>query len=152
MIEAIKRVLAEIDALPEGLEGYFSDSFADALSELRQACKETLAQPEPETTGWIHLKEFGYAPGDYMMHCRDCKQEVIGVDKRALRCKDCAENLYKNKPAPAPFGYLCDWGNDKDGGTNQVFYYGEPGSAIGDDWNVYPKIHHNLPLYTHPKE
>jgi hypothetical protein len=51
-----------------------------------------------------------------------------------------------------PYGYLCDWGNNRDGSTDQVFYYGEPGSATVDDWNAYPKIHTNLPLYTHPME
>lgn len=58
-----------------------------------------------ETMDWIHLKEFGYAPGGYMMRCMDCKKEVIGVDKRALRCKDCAEDLYKNKPQSEPVAW-----------------------------------------------
>jgi uncharacterized protein YukE len=38
--EAMKQMVAEIDALPDGLEGYFSDSFSDALSKLRQAIRE----------------------------------------------------------------------------------------------------------------
>jgi hypothetical protein len=49
-----------------------------------------------------------------------------------------------------PFGYLCDWGNDSYGLPRQTVYYGEPGSAIEDDWSVYPKVHHNLPIYTTP--
>jgi hypothetical protein len=43
MKEAMKQIIAEIDALPEGLEGYFSDAFADNLAKVREA----LAQPEP---------------------------------------------------------------------------------------------------------
>ena len=46
-----------------------------------------------------------------------------------------------------PFGYLCDWG-DKNGLTNQTIYYGEPGSSTVDDWNDYPKVHENTPLFT----
>jgi len=44
MKEAMKQIIAEIDALPEGLEGYFSDAFADNLAKVREA----LAQPEQE--------------------------------------------------------------------------------------------------------
>ena len=43
MKEAMKQIIAEIDALPEGLGGYFSDAFADNLAKVREA----LAQPEP---------------------------------------------------------------------------------------------------------
>lgn len=50
----------------------------------------------------------------------------------------------------APFGYLCDWG-DKNGLQRVAFYYGEPGSATQDDWNEFPKVHLNLPLYTTPQ-
>jgi hypothetical protein len=50
-----------------------------------------------------------------------------------------------------PFGYLCDWGDDSYGLTRQTFYYGERGSPTLDDWNEYPKVHHNLPLYTTPQ-
>jgi hypothetical protein len=42
--EAMKQIIAEIDALPEGLEGYFSNAFADNLAKVREA----LAQPEQE--------------------------------------------------------------------------------------------------------
>ena len=39
-IEKMKQMVAEIDALPEGLEGYFTESFSDALFKLRQAIAE----------------------------------------------------------------------------------------------------------------
>ena len=39
------------------------------------------------------LHKFRYAPGDYFNHCWDCKSEFIG-DKRAHRCKSCAETLW----------------------------------------------------------
>lgn len=37
------------------------------------------------------LRDFGYAPGSYTMKCPDCQREVWDVDKRARRCKECAE-------------------------------------------------------------
>ena len=46
MKEAMKQIIAEIDALPEGLEGYFSDAFADNLAKVREA----LAQSEQINT------------------------------------------------------------------------------------------------------
>lgn len=46
-----------------------------------------------------------------------------------------------------PFGYFCDWG-DYDGLQRIAMYYGEPGSGSINDWNVAPKVHHNLPLYS----
>jgi hypothetical protein len=48
------------------------------------------AAPVQEPEQWEHLKAYGYAPGNYMMICRGCNTEVIGVDKRASRCKPCA--------------------------------------------------------------
>lgn len=47
---------------------------------------------------WEHLREFGYAPGSYMIFsCMHCKQEALDVDKRAVCCKTCAENLYMER-------------------------------------------------------
>jgi hypothetical protein len=43
---------------------------------------------------WIHLRPFGFAPGDYMMRCPVCKEMKYDVDKRALCCEDCATELY----------------------------------------------------------
>lgn len=48
---------------------------------------------------------------------------------------------------PEPFGYFCDWG-DYQQEQRIAIYYGEPGSAIEDDWNESPKVHKNLPLFT----
>jgi hypothetical protein len=67
-----------------------------------QAAREAIrAQPAPvqEPEQWEHLKAYGYAPGNYMMTCRGCNTEVIGVDKRASRCKPCA---IKAAAQPAP--------------------------------------------------
>jgi hypothetical protein len=43
---------------------------------------------------WLHLKPYGYAPGNYMGTCRSCKQGVIGIDKRAPHCRPCAQQLH----------------------------------------------------------
>lgn len=44
-----------------------------------------------EDRSWFYLKDYGYAPGDYMITCRGCGKTVEGVDKRASRCRFCAE-------------------------------------------------------------
>ncbi len=49
-IEAMKQMVAEIYALPEGVEWYFSDSFVDALFKLRQAIEQYEKQ-EPVAWG-----------------------------------------------------------------------------------------------------
>lgn len=54
-IEAMKQMVAEIDALPEGLEGYFTESFSDALFKLRQAIAE--AEREPRTDLIARLRD-----------------------------------------------------------------------------------------------
>jgi hypothetical protein len=40
------------------------------------------------------LRACWYAPGEYMLTCRDCEKLVQGVDKRAARCRPCAVTLY----------------------------------------------------------
>jgi len=37
------------------------------------------------------LRPFGYAPGDYMVRCRQCNKQTFGADKRAIACRPCAE-------------------------------------------------------------
>lgn len=41
------------------------------------------------------LKPFGYAPGGYQMKCAICKTIAYDVDKRALRCWQCAVNSFR---------------------------------------------------------
>ncbi len=41
-----------------------------------------------------HLLRFGYAPGNYWFHCRDCGNKRAEGDKRSTRCEACAETLY----------------------------------------------------------
>jgi hypothetical protein len=43
---------------------------------------------------WEHLKEFGYAPGNYVNYCHSCRNNNAGVDKRATKCLSCAMKLY----------------------------------------------------------
>lgn len=49
-------------------------------------------------------------------------------------------------PMPDPFGYLCEWKQPMGYPPHQIVYYGEPGNAIDDDWNIHPEIHKNLPI------
>ncbi len=56
---------------------------------------------------WLHLKAYGYAPGNYMGRCRVCNTVVDGIDKRAITCRPCAEKKHAdadiaNRAAAAP--------------------------------------------------
>lgn len=44
--------------------------------------------PDPKTTE--DLRAWGYAPGGYMVRCRDCGSDDWAADKRARRCQPCA--------------------------------------------------------------
>ena len=77
----------------------------------------------------------------------------IDFEKASAMIRRLVEELDKaqyRKSNQKPYGYLCDWGNTNYGITRQVFYYTQQGSATEDDWNEIPKVHKNLPLYTHP--
>ncbi len=70
------------------------------------AAERALAQ-EPQAAGgerdWLHLKSYGYAPGNYMSRCYSCAKILPGLDKRAIRCRPCAEKLYANdRPLATP--------------------------------------------------
>lgn len=56
------------------------------LAESLEEC-----DPRPE------LRQYGYAPGRYMVKCGQCKTTVIDVDKRATCCLNCAEKIHKEK-------------------------------------------------------
>jgi hypothetical protein len=49
------------------------------------------------SAGWAHLKAYGYAPGSYSCVCFTCKK-VSDLDKRATRCRPCAEKLHAEPP------------------------------------------------------
>jgi hypothetical protein len=77
---------------------------AERLNYFKLAIAEAMltASPEPAAAGqepWGHLKRYGYAPGNYMSRCSTCDQVVSGLDKRAIRCKPCAEQLHTDPPA-----------------------------------------------------
>lgn len=59
---------------------------APAQPQLSEA--EIDAAPE-----WIHLKAYGYAPGNYMSRCHKCGDTPV-MDKRAITCRPCAETLH----------------------------------------------------------
>lgn len=41
------------------------------------------------------LRDHGYAPGGYMVKCRDCGEHPWDLDKRATRCKACATAAWR---------------------------------------------------------
>lgn len=46
--------------------------------------KDALSHRQPK---WPLM---GYAPGDYMVKCFVCGEQVMGVDKRSIHCLPCA--------------------------------------------------------------
>lgn len=53
------------------------------------------AHEQAPPVNWKHLKCYGYAPGNYMSTCFMCRRVVSGLDKRAIRCRPCAEEMLK---------------------------------------------------------
>jgi len=47
-----------------------------------------------------HLKPFGFAPGTYSNACMACTTEFVGA-KRAIRCRECAEEAFAKVTPPA---------------------------------------------------
>jgi hypothetical protein len=71
--------------------GYLSaDDIVDLVLDAALSSTPSPAVQEPQG-GWEHLKGYGYAPGNYMSRCHSCCQVVSGLDKRAMRCRPCAE-------------------------------------------------------------
>lgn len=63
-----------------------------------EAARAALAQPaasgEAPSDDWQHLKRYGYAPGNYMSKCFTCGETPVGMDKRAITCRPCAEKKH----------------------------------------------------------
>jgi len=57
-------------------------------------CAEGHEPPE-----WLHLKQYGYAPGNYMSRCHRCEKVVTGLDKRAITCLPCAQLRHAERAA-----------------------------------------------------
>jgi hypothetical protein len=70
----------------EGREGGYWSSHTHLMWQTWQAALE-----QPEQPDWLHLKRYGYAPGNYMNFCKRCGVVHAGLDKRATCCKPCAE-------------------------------------------------------------
>jgi hypothetical protein len=73
------------------------DRKCENCGEFGPCCQK---QEQGEPVAWEHLKAYGYAPGGYMMSCRGCGNQVIFVDKRASRCRSCAEAAYTKDTHP----------------------------------------------------
>ncbi len=63
-------------------------------------------QPTPD---WQHLKQYGYAPGNYMNRCVTCQQVVCDLDKRATTCRACAQHQHEAALAPPPPAQPVAW-------------------------------------------
>ncbi len=58
------------------------------------------APPLRETTLAV-LAVYGYVPGHYVGPCRDCGETVMNVEKRNLRCWECALAVALNEAVEA---------------------------------------------------
>lgn len=63
--------------------------------------REVLATGAQGATDWSHLKQYGYAPGNYMCRCGKCGEVCYDMDKRAITCRSCAEVMHAGKSVPA---------------------------------------------------
>lgn len=53
-----------------------------------------LDAPAEPRQAWEHLLAYGYAPGNYLVTCHQCKQVSGPLDKRAITCRPCAEQKH----------------------------------------------------------
>lgn len=81
------------EAVPANFVEWLKTREADSYS-CGLLVRDALAMLAATPPDWVHLKEYGYAPGDYMCKCRTCGQTTSGLDKRAITCKPCAETLH----------------------------------------------------------
>lgn len=98
--------VARIPALPISaddeatVDGVVARRANECMTKVRQhfderRAPETPAEPpRPDCEEWWHLKQYGYAPGGYIITCFDCKQKVWDCDKRASICRPCAEKRH----------------------------------------------------------
>lgn len=81
----------------------------------------SLPAPQQATPEWLHLKSYGYAPGNYMSKCLRCGQTPAGLDKRATSCRPCAEAAYADQQAtPEPVGEPWGWAIEDKHGVAQA--------------------------------
>lgn len=78
-------------------------------AEQRAALAAVQAPGVGASEDWQHLKQYGYAPGNYLAKCHFCDKVAEFIDKRATCCRPCAEArhaaLAAAQPAPAvPWG------------------------------------------------
>lgn len=52
---------------------------------------------KPDYAKYLHLRGFGYAPGDYMARCVNCNETNYNCDKRAVTCLACASKMYEEQ-------------------------------------------------------
>lgn len=78
---------------------YGSDGVRDYYRKIARAALTAAPSPPAPRPDWLHLKRYGYAPGNYMCRCHRCGQVADGLDKRANCCRPCAEEAHAAKPA-----------------------------------------------------
>lgn len=114
-IAALTRALTQRPAAQEGEAFESADDWLKATGRTEQAgCtavqlnllrigfnagRASLPAPQQATPEWLHLKSYGYAPGNYMSKCLRCGQTPAGLDKRATSCRPCAEAAYADQQA-----------------------------------------------------
>ncbi|NBW08281.1 MAG: hypothetical protein EBR82_09660 [Caulobacteraceae bacterium] len=87
-------------------EWAMQDRISVALAATTAVTRGTLkgeiqqVRADESISDWQHLKRYGYAPGNYMSKCLKCGKTTI-MDKRAYRCRPCAEARHAAAPSPS---------------------------------------------------
>jgi hypothetical protein len=117
-LESPQSKISELEAKLQKIREWADDQPAD-LSGLRAIMVEAPPKGEGEPSARSGLREaspleeptdpdlrdFGWAPGDYWVSCRDCGLGHQWADKRAVRCRPCAVKRFKAlmaRSAPNP--------------------------------------------------
>jgi hypothetical protein len=90
VIDRINRALTVPLAVPGGVGEARQPTYAEWTGR---------DEPDPE---WWPLRQFGYAPGGYIITCRGCDLQNWDCDKRATTCRQCAEKALAADPPANP--------------------------------------------------
>jgi len=66
-----------------------TEQWMQGFNACKDAIDAALALPHPKPVS-SDLRDYGYAPGNYMGHCITCDQTMEWVDKRCRCCEPCA--------------------------------------------------------------
>lgn len=94
MTEKLRETARQLLEAWDDFNSYEKPSLHQRIEALRAALSEPEPVQMPVQDSWEPLKQYGYAPGDYMSKCCICDNLAYGVDKYAITCRLCAGVRY----------------------------------------------------------